>query len=156
MTTLPEYKYRGARAMILLHERYLTEFVAVWKKAKASGIKLPQTDDSDYQSLDHLLHHLFRAARGYMTWCCEMLGLPDPQIDAAPTPEGAAREADDYLTHLLDKWRTPLADIEEEKFYPGYKSRWGMDYSIDSILEHAVMHPLRHIFQLEELLRNHP
>ncbi len=27
-----------------------------------------------------------------------------------------------------------------------------VEYSIDSMLEHAVMHPLRHRFQLEELI----
>jgi hypothetical protein len=27
-----------------------------------------------------------------------------------------------------------------------------MDYSIDSMLEHALVHPMRHAFQLEEML----
>lgn len=43
---LPNYQYRGARAMVLLHERYLREFVATWRKAKTAGIVLPKTEDS--------------------------------------------------------------------------------------------------------------
>ena len=34
-----------------------------------------------------------------------------------------------------------------------YPSEWQTLYSIDSMLEHAVMHPIRHTFQLEELMR---
>jgi hypothetical protein len=36
---------------------------------------------------------------------------------------------------------------------PEYRSRWQTLYSIDAMLEHAVMHPIRHAFQLEELMR---
>ena len=35
---------------------------------------------------------------------------------------------------------------------PEYPSRWQTRYCIDSMLEHAVMHPIRHAFQLEELM----
>jgi hypothetical protein len=33
-----------------------------------------------------------------------------------------------------------------------HKTRWGEDMSCESMLEHAVMHPHRHRFQLEELM----
>jgi hypothetical protein len=36
---------------------------------------------------------------------------------------------------------------------PEYPSRWQTRYCIDAMLEHAVMHPIRHAFQLEELMR---
>jgi uncharacterized damage-inducible protein DinB len=150
---LSDYRYRGARAMVLLHEREMRRFVDVWRKAKASGVALPATDDSDYASLEHVLHHVLRAARGYMTWMCEKLELPDPQIEPAPPPEQVAAGAERYLDHLLARWRLPLAAVDEERASrPSYKSRWGMDYSIDSMLEHALVHPVRHSFQLEEML----
>ncbi len=84
---------------------------------------------------------------------CEKLELPDPQIDLPPPVERVADEAEAYLEHLLARWRLPLAKIDEARMSrPSYKSRWDMDYSVDSMLEHAVVHPLRHSFQLEELL----
>ena len=148
-----EYRYRGARAMVLMHERELWRFVEVWRKAKASGVALPATDDPDYASLEHMLYHVLRAARGYMIWMCEKLELPDPQIQPAPPPERMEAEVDRYLEHLLARWRLPLAEVDEERASrPNYKSRWGMDYSIDSMLEHALVHPMRHAFQLEEML----
>jgi uncharacterized damage-inducible protein DinB len=153
-SSLPEHKFRGARALVLLHERYLRECIMVWKQAKAANVKLPKTDDPDYQSMDHLLHHILRAARGYMTWLCEKLGLPDPGIREAPKPETAAAEVDEFLEHVLKKWRTPLVSLTEEQSEQVYKSRWGTDYSIDAMLEHAVMHPIRHTFQMQEWLIN--
>jgi len=148
-----EYRYRGARAMVLMHERELWRFVEVWRKAKAAGVALPATDDPDYASLEHMLYHVLRAARGYMIWMCEKLELPDPQIQPAPPPERMEAEVDRYLEHLLARWRLPLAEVDEERASrPNYKSRWGMDYSIDSMLEHALVHPMRHAFQLEEML----
>lgn len=35
---------------------------------------------------------------------------------------------------------------------PEYPSRWKTLYCVDAMLEHAVMHPIRHAFQLEELM----
>jgi hypothetical protein len=152
---LQHYRYRGARASILLHEREMRRFVETWKRASAMRLALPVTDDPCYESREHLLQHILRAARGYMVWICEQLGLPDPQIEPTPEPDKIVARADEYLEHVLARWRLPLADVDEERMsHPSYVSRWGMDYSIDSMLEHAVCHPIRHTFQLEELMEN--
>ncbi len=150
---LTEYKYNGARSLVLLHEEHLRSVLKTWREAKSQYIELPETDDSDYQSLDTLLFHLFRAANGYMTWICEKLELPDPGISSLPELENIENEAEEYLDHLLRQWRVPLQNIEENKFYsPAFKSHWNVDYCIDAMLEHAVMHPIRHEFQLKTLL----
>jgi hypothetical protein len=149
---LQEYRYRGARALVLLHEQYFKAFLPVWRKAKASGVALPATSDADYASLDALLRHVLRASRGYMTWICEKLGLPDPAIVEQPAVEHVDAEAEKFLSHLLARWRLPLVGVEDKRFDEVYPARWGVPISIESMLEHAVVHPLRHTFQLEELM----
>jgi len=150
---LKKYKYNGAHAMVLLHEKHLRSCLQTWREAKSLNIGLPETDDTDYQSLDTLLKHILRSARGYMIWMCAKLNLPDPEIERTPDTELIESNADRYLNHLLEKWRLPLAEIPEEKFYtPVFKSNWGVDYCIDAMLEHAVMHPIRHEFQLKSLI----
>ena len=58
------------------------------------------------------------------------------------------------MEHVLEKWRAPLRDIGDDRLEtPEYPSRWQTRYCIDAMLEHAVMHPIRHAFQLEELMR---
>ncbi len=151
---LSDYQHRGARALVLLHEKHMRECLSVWKQAKAAQVKLPQTEDGNYASLETLLSHVLGAARGYMTWTCKQLNLPDPEIKPAPDSAVVGKEADAYLEHLLERWRLPLADVEEEKFYhPEYVANAGTHHlCIDVMLEHAAMHPVRHAFQLEELL----
>ena len=130
----------------------MREYLASWRKAVRAGVRLPPTDDASYASLETLLFHGLRAARGYMTWMCEVLGLPDPGIDPPPPAERVAAEADRYLDHLLERWRLPLAKVAGARFEEEHKTRWGETLSVEGMLEHAVMHPLRHQFQLEELV----
>jgi hypothetical protein len=152
--SMPEsYAYRGARAMVILHERHMRRFLDTWKKAKASGAGLPQTEDPNYVSYDMLLRHVLRASRGYMTWMCEKLGLPDSGIRPTPGEDVIEAEAEEYLEHLLTQWKTPLSKVPEERFFkPLYTARWKVDYCLDAMLEHAVMHPILHRFQLKELM----
>lgn len=152
---LPAYRSRGARALVLLHERELRACIETWRRARAAGVHLPATEDPSYASLEHLLRHVLRAARGYMTWICEQLSLPDPGIRATPEADALPAELDAYLEHVCERWRTPLADVADEALEPAtYRSRWKVPYSIDGMLEHAVMHPIRHALQLEELLQS--
>jgi len=155
MNTFPEYRYKGALALVQLHEIHLQSFYQTWKEAKRLNIKLPVTDDPYYKSLDTLLYHLLRSARGYMIWMCEKLELKDPQINETPPAEIIEEKAVEQLAHLFERWRFPLADVEPELFEDkAYKSNWSVEYCIDAMLEHAVMHPIRHEFQLKNLIQN--
>lgn len=152
---LPIFKYNGARSLIILQEKYLTEFVEIWLKAKENNITLPETDDKDYESLESLLIHVLGASGRYIIWICDKLNLPNPNIAEVPSKENIQTEAKNYLEYIFEIWRTPLTNIEEEKFNnPSFTSNWGPEYCIDGMLEHAVMHPIRHTFQLNKLIED--
>jgi len=141
--------------MVLLHEEHLRRFVHVWRLAVARSVRLPPADDPAYVSLEALGRHVLSAAGSYMIWMCEALALPDPGISPAPDASAMVRDADDYTEHVLEQWRTPLREVANEDLEtPEYPSRWKTRYCIDSMLEHAVMHPIRHAFQLDELLKD--
>ncbi|MGE5400929.1 MAG: hypothetical protein ACM3S2_11025 [Ignavibacteriales bacterium] len=147
-----EYKHRGARALVLLHEEHIRSFLKVWRDAKRRGVKLPETDDPDYISMETLLMHVLRSSGGYMKWICDKLSLPDPKINQVPSEEVIEKEAEGYIEHLLERWSLPLALIEDNKvFETVHRSNWGVEYSIEAMLEHAVMHPIRHGFQLKNI-----
>ncbi|UWX62976.1 hypothetical protein [Deinococcus rubellus] len=144
---------RGARALVLLHDQHLRQCVDVWKQAKAANLHLPETKSEDYRSLDALLHHLLHSARIYIFRICHNLSLPAPQIGPVPDMEVLAGQADRYLEHLLERWRLPLADVTDAQIEPDPELYFaGMPYWVDAMLEHAVMHPIRHEFQLRELM----
>ncbi len=151
--TLPEYRYGAARTMVHLRGLYLRECYEAWKQAKAIDLVLPETDDPSYVSLEKLLSHVLRADRGYIVWICTQLGLPDPEIELAPELVNIDAQAESYIEHLIERWRMPLADVDEKHFHmKEYESNWGVRYCIDAMLEHAVMHPILHRVQLQELL----
>ena len=142
--------------MVLLHEEHLRRFVQTWRLAVTTSVSLPPTADPSYSSLGALGRHVLSAAGGYLVWMCEVLTLPDPGVRPTPDATAIVHEADDYIEHVLERWRTaPLRDISDEQLEaPEYPSRWRTRYCIDSMLEHAVMHPIRHAFQLDELIKS--
>ena len=146
---------RAVRALVLLHEEHLRRFVATWRLALDASVSLPASGDPSYASLASLGQHVLGAAAGYLVWICEMLELPDPGVRSAPDATAITRDADDYLEHVLERWRTsPLRQVADDQLEtPEYPSEWRTRYCIDSMLEHAVMHPIRHTFQLDELIR---
>lgn len=149
---LGHYQSRAVRALVLIHDQSMREFLITWKEARAQDIQLPATDSENYKSLDYLLRHVFSSSGKYITGVCERLELPNPRIPPAPEPSVIAANADRYLEDLLAHWRLPLAgvvdaDTEPEVYVPG------MHYWVDAMLEHAAFHPIRHQFQLKELMQ---
>lgn len=149
---LEHYTWRGARALVLLHEESMRDVLAIWRRARTAQIKLPVTDNPAYASLDTVMHHVLKAARNMLSWICEKLDLPDPGINEPPAPATLDTEAERYLEHLLARWRLPLAPVDAKRLEAIHTDRSGHETSLLARLEHAVVHPQRHRFQLQELL----
>ena len=148
-----DFKYRGAGVAVELHEHHLGRFLITWRAARELDVELPDVDDPDYASLKALLAHVCRWSRTYLVWICEQLDLPDPEIDPVPDTDVIEAEALGYIGDLLEAWRLPLREVEEGRFFrPEYVSPWGVRYCIDAMMEHAIMHAIRHRYQLEGLM----
>jgi hypothetical protein len=126
----------------------------VWKKAKRLSVKLPATRDPAYGSLDLLMRHPLRSCRGYLTWLCEVLDRPDPGVFDPPEPKDVAKKGEAYLNLLERKWRAHMAWMPNEVLDSSvvHTSRWGAPMTVEAMFEHALVHPMRHRFQLEELI----
>ena len=88
-----------------------------------------------------------------MVWCCEKLDLEAPGIEVTPEVGEIEAQVDRYVEHVLERWREPLADVPAESFDVVHESPWGVGYCANWMLEHAVMHPIPHTFQLRKLMR---
>ena len=140
--------------MVLLHEQHLRRFLETWHAAIESQVTLPPSADPAYASLESLGRHVLSAAGGYLVWICTQSHLPNPGIQPAPASADIHRDAAGYMEHILEHWQgSALRQIPDDQLEtPEYPSEWRTRYCIDSMLEHAVMHPIRHTFQLEELI----
>lgn len=150
------FKSRGVRALVQLQMDEMNRLFLVWKKAKRVGVKLPATRDPAYGSLELLMRHPLRSCRGYLTWLCEVLNRPDPGIPDPPPPERVAAEGAAYLKVLAKAWERHMAWMPGKVLdsFSVYHSRWGAPMTVEAMFEHAVAHPMRHRFQLEELIRS--
>ena len=147
------FKSNAVRSCVELHERELGRFYEVWQAFCASGTPLPATDDPSYASPEHLGGHVFRAARNYLTWIGECVNRPVTDVDTDTDPVSIARKGRAFVDEVLAAWRRHLALLEDREMTPATrKSRWGEDYNIEQMLEHAVVHPIRHRIQLERLM----
>ncbi len=148
------FQSRGVRALVKLQMEEMHLLFAVWKRAKRAGVRLPATKDPAYRSLDALIAHPLRSCRGYLTWLCEVLGRPEPAVPEAPKPEDVAARGAAYLGVLGRAWERHMAWMPNRVLDSTkvHTSRWGAPMTVEAMFEHAVVHPMRHRFQLEELI----
>lgn len=88
-----------------------------------------------------------RASRGYLTGISEKLGRPE--TDALKI----ARRAREFIKGVLKGRRHHFTEVQDADLEPAlHMSRWGTQLTIESMQEHAVVHSMRHRFQLERKL----
>ena len=146
------YAYGGARALVALHEHHLREFLSIWWQAQQAGVSLPAGGGDDYRSLETLLSHVLGAARSYLVWLCRNLQLGDSGVRRPPDLDEVASRADEYVQHLIDRYAIPLRDVPGDRFTDETFCFSRAQTSAEGLLEHAVMHPIRHSFQLRNLI----
>jgi hypothetical protein len=149
------FESRGVRALVVLQMNEMRRLFEVWEEAKRIGVQLPATQDADYQSIDLLMRHPLRSCRGYLTWLCETLGRPDPNIPGPPDAADVSNAGAAYLDVLERAWHEHTAWMTNETLdsFEIHTARWGQPMTIEAMFEHALAHPMRHRFQLEELIR---
>jgi hypothetical protein len=153
MSEMPEFRYRGARALTFLHEEEMRKFIDTWKEAKAAGVTVPEPKGNDYSSLETLLIHVLNWGQKNFCWICENLDVDVPDFKPVPSPENIEAEVESYFAHLKQLWRTPLTEVRGKEFYfKTYTSYWRTEYCMDAMMEHLVLHPMRHRLQLLQLL----
>ena len=151
---MEEFRSRAVRSLVELHQGELTDFVATWRRFVAAGKPMPEArGDANFESRERLVAHVQGAARGYLHWIWEKLERPiqDPPLIRDATV--IVPRLDEFLAETLAGWRRHLAPLEDDQLSPHqYLSRWGEPHTIEQMLEHAVVHPMRHRIQLERIL----
>lgn len=149
-----EFQSRAVRSLVDLHEVELRSFFETWNRFIAAGAPMPEAHgDDSYKSREHLSGHLLLAARGYLTRIGEWVGRPVTDLDPSADPVEVAGRAATFMEEVLAGYRRHLATVTTEELEPQkHRTRWGDLMSVEMLLEHAVVHPMRHRIQLERIL----
>jgi len=148
------FRSRAVRSLVELHEVEMRSFLQVWRRFVAADLPMPEAHgDEDYENRERLAGHVLRAARGYLTRIGEWVGRPVNDVDASQDPYEIVRRAPEFAEEVLSAYRRHLAEVTKEELEPQlHRTRWGDLMSVENLLEHAVVHPMRHRIQLERVL----
>jgi uncharacterized damage-inducible protein DinB len=111
-----------------------------------------QTQDENCRSVQTIVTHVVQSGYGYADYIREQLSTPRSSPVVGPVPHQDA-EAEinamlDYTANTLDgRWEMS----EDEITRTFIDSRWGVRYDLEQLLEHAIVHILRHRRQIERL-----
>lgn len=113
-----------------------------------------QTKDDDCRSAQTIMSHVVRAAYGYADYVREQFSIEStrPQNKLLSRRESLEQleAALDYTAQTLDgRWE--MGDEEISAIV--ISSRWGATYDLEGLLEHAIVHVLRHRRQIEKFIR---
>ena len=112
-----------------------------------------RTQDDDCRSVQTIMSHVVHAGYGYADYLRGLFSIPSTR-----PPRGllSHREALEQLDAMLiyteqtlaGRWRMADAEITNAVI----NSRWGVRYDVEQLLEHAIVHVLRHRRQIEKFM----
>jgi uncharacterized damage-inducible protein DinB len=151
-----EFRSRAVMSLVELHEREMRSFLELWKRFVAAGLPIPEAHgDETYENRDRLFGHVLMAMRGYLTRIGEWVGRPVTDVDASTDPYAIVARAPEFADEVLAAYRRHLAQVTTEELEKQvHRTRWGDLMSVEMLLEHAVVHPMRHRIQLERILED--
>ena len=138
-----------------------------WNRSRTEVAALvPRIRDAELEGGDPLdetrargiLVHVLRAAHRYAGWICEKLELPKPERRTDPKSLSGRADFERAFDELRDNFLQALAPLQDAHLEGGpgqvprhFLSRWGEEYGVEQMLEHAICHNLRHRRQLERM-----
>jgi len=163
------YRKGGVGAMMDEYERAAGELKNVLARASEeqyTRIIDPDTKDPDCRSIQTIITHVVRAGYGYADYIRGAFGIPSetPKEHLRGSPNGpggsgvmvarqeAAGKIDGFLRYTAETLEGKWEMTDEEIMAVSMKVRWGPTYDLEQLLEHAIVHILRHRRQIERFL----
>ena len=157
----PYSKYRdeGAKGALLdEYEKAVNELISIIEpvtKFQLITIVDHETSDEDCRSIQTILTHVVNAGHGYTFYIAHHL---NEQFERKSIEEFDAIA--DYQNSLKAMFNEFLALFNRHSFIPfeehdstdKFKVGWGQLYDIEQLVEHAIVHILRHRRQIERFL----
>ena len=151
------YKKGPVPALLTVYKNVITEFITFLKTINNEHyifIVDNETSDKDCRSIQTIISHIVNSGYGYAHYIRGAISVESVR------PEYKIIELDEIEKSLYDIYKY-MEDsfIDKEISYDEVDKKivltpWNDDlYSIESILEHAVVHILRHKIQIERFIK---
>lgn len=152
-TTTPGYRSGAIGALLDLYEKALADL-----KSTIAGLKNEQfsvsraTGNGESFSINAIMGHVLKAGYGYANRMRKSFGMKTARnkilINSAAD---AVTELDKMFQYAVDsctgKYELDIGEMWATKIKTGWTT-----YDLESMLEHALVHIMRHRFQIEKML----
>lgn len=153
--------YRDTGAYGALLDEYekaldeLKDLVSQVSTEQLQNIVDHKTDDEDCRSIQTILTHVVSAGYTYAITIRNHLGesinyKEKVILDSTKGYNQALSEMMNFTIQMMDD--NPKMNLEESDNDKKLTTRWGQMYNIEQLLEHAIVHILRHRRQIERFL----
>ena len=153
-----EKKYRkgGIGAVMDEYERAASELKNLIGKISESDYEKivdNETKDDDCRSVQTIVSHVTNSGYGYANYIRDWFSIPKKSPERRMlSQKDFSVEFEKMLIYtsetLQDKWEYSDGEIQKVKMIV----RWGPQYDLEQLLEHAVVHILRHRRQIEKFI----
>lgn len=155
-----QYRTNGAAGAFMdIYENVLEELKYIISDISTDELKHiadPLTKDVNCRSIQTVLSHVVKAGHNYVIAIRNNLGEENTFheikfLDNIPEYISAM----DELIRITEKLFNDFPNIQLEVFNNDDKivSRWGQQYDPEQLLEHAIVHVMRHQRQIERFLQ---
>lgn len=145
-------------ALIGEYRKAIDELITVIKpinKQQLCEIIDHTTTDDDCKSIQTILTHVVCSGFGYIIYIENYLGNNKPRLERIPY-ENVSRyieQLDGMFEYALNFFLlNPIVEIEQIDQSKKIIVNWGQQYDIEQLLEHAIVHILRHRRQIEKFI----
>lgn len=155
--TRESYREGAVGALMDEYERAaweLRRLVGLMAEGDVARVVDTRTEDEDCRSVQTVVSHVVHAGYGYADLLRKSFSIPSTRPPRALVSHGefpeqlAAMLA--YTAETLEgRWRMTDEAVRGAVINSG----WGVRYDVEQLLEHAIVHVLRHRRQIEKFMR---
>lgn len=151
-----EYRNNGAIGALLdEYEKVVTELISTINKLKQNELEVivdHETEDEDCRSIQTILSHVVESGFAYAIeirkWLGEEIDYRDKEtLRSAQAYNSALVTMFSYTEKLFKDY--PDITLTEFDLNRKIKVRWGQSFDVEQLMEHAIVHILRHRRQIE-------
>ena len=146
------------KALLDEYKKAINELIAIIKSLNREEllvIKDDKTNNENCRSVQTILTHVVYAGYSYTNFIENNLGGKKER-----RPKCLFENADEYIRELngmfdyCENFFVEHPDIPLEEYDPSKKilTHWGQVYDIDQIMEHAIVHVLKHRRQIQRFV----
>ena len=148
-----EYRQGAIGAMTDEYEKALTELKAVLTSIpNASFLKELNAKEDDFKSIRNITLHMIRSGYSYSNYVRKWFGNEVTSVKIEiNSVEDCLSELDKMLLYHIATYENKWLMTDDEMMKTIIKTSW-TTYDLEAIIEHAIVHILRHRLQIQKLI----